>query len=41
MVKDREAWHTALHGCSVHRHDLAAEEQNNIIEDVKILGEAV
>ena len=29
VVKDREAWHTAVHESQRIRHDLGAEQQNN------------
>ena len=27
IVKDREAWHAAVHGSQIVRHDLATEQQ--------------
>ena len=28
IVKDREAWHAAVHGLATVRHDLATEQQH-------------
>ena len=30
MVKDREAWHAAVHGSQRVRHNLATEQQKHI-----------
>ena len=27
IVKDREAWHAAVHGVAKHQHDLATKKQ--------------
>ena len=32
IVKDREAWHAAVHGAANLRHDLATEQQYNVYE---------
>ena len=31
IVKDREAWHTAVHGVARVEHDLAAEQQQQLL----------
>ena len=35
MVKDRKAWHAAVHGVAIVRRDVATEEQSNPVLTVR------